>query len=529
MGTVRGAGRTARRGSARVLRPAAALAIAAALLAACTPGGPGGASSPAPASSTAQTAQTAQTEPAATGAGRGDDADMADGGSTIVGVAPNDDGTGTLLEGSGAHAELGRGTGAPLAEGTPSAGLTWGDGTPVRLDVLSVSQARQVPAEELRRDVSEQWNSWIEGAPEGFSLIPASAADADGALERVLTIAISDAYYTADEGAEVPRPRAGYVDASGWHGGPQISINPFNYGSQPLWSSGGRLYWVDDGSSMDPDVAARDWSINSWAPGEKKVTVVADGKDDASLEPPNAAVVVGDSVYFSSVDVTDFWGATSLFSAPLKGGRLKKLVSGAGKPHAAGGGVVFERYFEPRTSEEYAYDGNALVASVQKLEPGKKPETLVSVSRAEIMRGLKGSQDPEASLPFDASGFPVTSLTLLSADADTVVLRQRGQAVILRPDDRSGTRLLPLMRASSDYGLALSSASCRGGTALLQQTDAGGVPVLFWLPSSAAALGWITDASPSQNISCAGNVLTLVGADPYMGDGTSIRVIRPST
>ncbi|WP_394160190.1 hypothetical protein [Galactobacter valiniphilus] len=505
----------------RALRLAAAVA-AAGLLAACTTGGQDAASSP-PAAARPSSSASPATQPGA--ADSGDDVSASGDDSTVVGIATEEASTATPLPDSLEHPELGRGSGTPLATGTQSAGLTWADGTPVRLDVLRLSQARPHAAEELNQEANERWSSDIPGTPEGFSLMPVSTAGADGALGRGYAVAFSDATYSEEE-QEIPVPRVGYVDDAGWHAGPEATVSPY-YGGFPTWTGGGRLFWIGDGSASDPEAESGDWSISSWAPGEKRPTVVVDGKDHGSLAVPTTGVVIGASLYFAADNIEDYSAASSLYSVPVGGGKLTTVARNAGKPQAAGRAVVFERYFEGRTAEEIAFSPNSLLASVQKLVPGGTPQTLVAFSRAEVMRGLKQSESADEFVATDVDGLPISAVSLLSADAETVVIRQRGQVLVLRPGERIGTRLLPLLRPSPEFGLTIAATACKGGTAVLLESDRTLDPVLFWLPASGRQLGWLGDASPYSKLSCAGNVITALDTDPFTEGGTAVRVIRP--
>jgi hypothetical protein len=515
----------------------AATAMAAALmLSACTP--PSAGTNTGTTSGTGSPADTASSATAGGDPGRADPGAEATGGDSAPDVDQVEDpataSSGTEHPADSAalpdRPELDHGTGSPLAVGTKSAGLTWPDGSPVTLDVLALNQARRLGSTQLHTDVDDRFRDEIAGAPEGYTVYPFSDAAADGSLGRVLAVAVSDELVTGDFSGTPAASRAGYVDAKGWHGGPEVVAQSYFYGSTPVWAAEDRLYWLDDGYRFSEDEEAQPWSLHSWAPGERNTTLLVSGQEEPALQAPSGGVTLNGRVYFSTYDATEPSGLPSLFSVPAGGGEPKLVAKNAGAPVGAGGSIVFERYFDDTTDDEFSYGQMPLVSSIARLSPGGGAQTLLKVARAEAVRGMKRyeASNGDGMGLVDEQGRPLESVALIAAGPDRVVLRQRTQLLVLNTEERTANRLLPLVRPTSETRLVARAAVCKSGTAILQDTAWGSDPVVFWLPGDGSALRWMGEASDRSTPACSGDVISLRATDLNLGEPGGLLVVRPS-
>lgn len=521
------------RGPAPWARPArwVSLGLGVAMLAACTPATPPSSPEPSPRveispeTSSPSTSLGVVPNPAAES-----DAPQGQAGATMT-IDPR---TGKVINDTDGTAEPGAYRGL-LGLGTDAAGslqkahgLSWADGTAVDVSAISVPQARQatgsaaprvtldgsklpdpLAAEKRRRDLSNADISFI-----------AFQATAD----RVYGVVHYTLWEAGSEGQTVNH--VGYVDHSGWHAGPQLQNSPL-YFSPPSVVVGGRLYWLENGDPENTDFYVT-WSLKSWSPGDKKVkTHLTDHSDGlpfgftvGTYTPgsPRILSASATSLYLSGI-TNDFYDVGHppadgmvILNVDLAGKKKVSVIKRASNPIATPSGLVYTAATaEP--IDQNSPNGSP-PSAVKLLTPSGKTSTLVTIDKAEAQRGLTDDPSEEGDV-MDEDGSPMgvlpskTPLTVLDADGESLLLRQRGQLLRLNLSEHTGTRVVPAQRqAVNPVGTAVL---CSGRAYFISNITSGVDALALFSLGADGRLQWVSGSENTLSLACSGSTLMTNG------------------
>lgn len=517
------------RGPAPWARPArwVSLGLAAAMLAACTPAPSSSSQEPSPRAEAGPTSSPSSTSPGVVPNPEAEsDAPQGQAGATIT----IDSSTGEVVSDGDAPVDgesggvLGRGADAPGSL-QKAHGLSWANGTAVNVSAISIPQARHAtgssaPTVTLNgstlpnplADPQEITN--LQGGSESFMPFQATADRIFGVLQYALEVSEDDT------GTSVYR--LGYVDRSGWHAGPRMQT-PLDYGAPPSALVNGRLYWLENADSENGGMYFN-WSIKSWAPGEKKAKthlsdkskgVPADfaagsftlGSPMIMAVTPTAVYVAGASngLFESSLNAAD---ALLLLRMELGGQKKVTVIKRASNPIAVPAGLVYTSAAAEPVNMDSLYGPPP--GAVKMLAPDGTESTLLRINLKEAQIGLTEDTSFESETTTDdeqpLSPLPSTTpLTVLDASGEALLIRQRGQLLRLNLRDHSATRVIPAERyIVNSSGSALL---CAGRAYFLSSASSGSAGLTLFSLGSDGRLQWVSDSANTLSLACNGSTL----------------------
>jgi len=406
---------------------------------------------------------------------------------------------------------LGRGTGAPLATGQKAPGLTWADGSPVLLDVLALAGARQVTPVELEDYTPDPGvdnfatAGWSAGRLVGI-VSPAMAYQDDGTINP-------------DAGPSY----IGYQEGDRWHRGPRVAQHLGEGGVGAFTLGGDTAAWVEQPILPDSNGKNGKWELFLWKVGSPKVTTVRLPAGTDLNNAPQGIAVSGRRVWW---DATRKGQPVAVFSANLAGGDAVQEAAWGMRPRAAGTGVVYEGWSDVPDAEVL---GGAAFTEVMHVDHGGKPRALLHIAASETTRLLSDIQAWDENTGTSEDRPRPTPPMLASADADTIVLRQRGQLIFLRPGSSTGARVLPLVRpGQGSMGMAgyEPAAACPGGVAFVAQASPEQEPLTWWWSATTGRLSWIDGVRGYGVPECTGGAVVRWGfnTDP---SSSTVSVFSP--